>query len=78
MTNKISTIDTFINQQVADGTYTSIQEAQKELIIDLAERDLDQKIFCAREAAAKGKTRELTAESNQVFLKKMEEKLFAH
>ncbi len=78
MANTPNSIDTFIDEQVENGVYPSVQEAQKELIGQLVEKDLDQRIANGREAAKQGKTRILSDESNKAFLKTIEKRLLAN
>jgi len=71
-------IDTFINEQVENGVYPSTQEAQKEIIAELVERDLDARIAEGRQAAKEGRTRVLSEESNAQFLKNIGKRLLAN
>lgn len=70
------TIDDFIKQQVTNGSCATTQEAQKELIGRLIEKEIDAGIAEGMEDMKAGRVTVANEENDKAFLQEIEEMLF--
>lgn len=75
MTISTASIDHFIADQVQQGSSSSVETAEEELLARIYKRQLDQKLANGEKQIHEGQFREMTEENNLAFIKKLEKRL---